>query len=241
MRDAEVQPLIEEPEEDEGTWRRGHGRQRSGTATSRSTTNSLSSRGDLIMSDEDEYEDAQPLDDSFAVMLSRRNTNQGSTEDQSSGKTRSPGGKRPGVSRNVSTRTVSSKSSKGQSGKSSQRSASSKSLVVPPPNMIEEPPEPPTIADLRREEEDIAQEEELEVQQKREAAQRLALDRGLSSRTVDHSASTEVKPDEDDIGADTVLMIETIPEPVSPVHPPAAEPEVAVLERDKSKGAGDPA
>jgi len=50
----------------------------------------------------DEEDDAVPLDDEFAaVMLSRRMTNQGSTEDQSSGKSRSGSGKRPGASRTV--------------------------------------------------------------------------------------------------------------------------------------------
>lgn len=48
-------------------------RHRSSTQSSRGTTNSLSSRGDLIPSDE-EQADAIPLDDSFALALDRRNT-----------------------------------------------------------------------------------------------------------------------------------------------------------------------
>ena len=143
------------------------------------------------MSDEDE--DAQPLGDEFAVMLSRRNTNQGPTEDQSSGK-RTPNGKRPGGSRQ-STRTVSSKSVRSPSDKTSQRSASSKSLVPFPALAVEEQPEPPSITDLQREEERIAQEEELEVNQKREAAQRLALERGLSLSEVKSLANIEAKPE----------------------------------------------
>ncbi|KIX97447.1 uncharacterized protein Z520_06899 [Fonsecaea multimorphosa CBS 102226] len=218
VRDAEVQPLIEEADEDSGTWRKSHGRQRSDTAASRSTTNSLSSRGDLIMSDEDE--DAQPLDDEFAVMLSRRNTNQGLAEDQSSGKTKTSGGKRPGVSRN-STRTVSSKSLRSPSAKSTQRSDSQKNLATLSSDVVEEQPEPPSLMDLRREEEQVAQEEELEIRQKREAAQRLALHRGLSSPDVKNIANAELKPDDmDETRGHTPTRLEVSerePDPISSV------------------------
>jgi hypothetical protein len=198
------------------------------------------------MSDEEEYEDAQPLDDSFAVMLSRRNTNQGSAEDQSSGKPRTPSGKRPGVSRN-STQTVSSKSKTSPSGKSSQRSVSSKSLAALSPNVVEEHPEPPTLVDLRREEERIAHEEELEVKQKREAAQRLALHRGLSSRDVKDPTSTEVKPQDVENSeldrATTIDMSEQ--DPASPARSPSTdlrntEPESTASSRDSEDGGKDP-
>ncbi|KAJ9606116.1 hypothetical protein H2200_009077 [Cladophialophora chaetospira] len=233
IRNAESEPLIEEPEQEDGTWRKGHGRQRSDTATSRSTTNSLSSRGDLVMSDEDEYEDAQPLDDSFAVMLSRRNTNQGSAEVQSSGNSRTPSGKRPGVSRN-STRTASAKSTKSPSGKGSQRSVSAKSLTPLASNEVEEQPEPPTIADLHREEAQIAQEEELEVAQKREAAQRLALEKGLSSRNIKAMASTEVKPhDNEDVGQQATTIVPE-PESTPPQDPPSLDPPRGESERTLS-------
>ena len=155
------------------------------------------------MSDEDE--DAQPLDDEFAVMLSRRNTTQGPSEDRSSGRTRTPSGKRSGGSHN-STRTGSSKSIQSPSGKSSQRSVSSKSLAPFPPLAMEEQPEPPSISDLRREEEQIAQEEELEVRHKREVAQRLALEKGLSSHDTKNSVSEDVKPERlEEEGDDVVL------------------------------------
>jgi hypothetical protein len=192
-RGAEGQPLIEEVDEEDGRWSKGHGRQRSGTAASRSTTNSHSSRGDLIMSDEDEYEDAQPLGDEFAVMLSRRNTNQGGPEDHSSGKTRNSSSKRPGATRG-STRTTSSTSVKSPKVKIGTRSASSKSLAVVTPDSVEEQPEPPTMAELHREEAEAALEEELEIQQKREAARRLALERGLNSEEMESTTSAEVKP-----------------------------------------------
>ena len=69
----ETQPLVEESEESGTDTKRGrHGRNRSGTATSRSTNNSLSSRGDLLPSEDED--DAVPLDDEFAMVLERRNT-----------------------------------------------------------------------------------------------------------------------------------------------------------------------
>jgi len=195
IREVEAEPLIEEPEEEQGRWNKSHGRQRSDTVASRSTNNSLSSRGDLIMSDEED--DAVPLDDEFAaVMLSRRMTNQGSTEDQSSGKSRSGSGKRPGASRR-STRTVSTKSLKSPSTKS-PRSASQQSLAPLSPTPAAKPAEPPSMLDLRRHEERVEREEELEIQQKREAAQRLAVQRGLSSRDVKSLAATEIIPDTPD-------------------------------------------
>ncbi|EXJ70738.1 uncharacterized protein A1O5_05728 [Cladophialophora psammophila CBS 110553] len=239
VRDAETQPLIEEADEEGGAWQKGHGRQRSDTAASRSTTNSLSSRGDLIMSDEDE--DAQPLDDEFAVMLSRRNTNQGFAEDQSSGKTKTSNSKRPGVSRN-STRTVSSKSLRSPSGKSTQRSDSQKNLAPLSSDVVEEHSEPPTLMDLRREEEQAAQEEELEIKQKREAAQRLALHRGLSSRDVKNMVNAEVKPD--DLGEPeccTPAKLDVLaPDPTSPIESSSPDPQPREQDESTSSRTGNP-
>ncbi|EXJ81363.1 hypothetical protein A1O3_07654 [Capronia epimyces CBS 606.96] len=187
VRDSEREPLIEEHEDHDTEWSKGHGRQRSDTAGSRSTMNSLSSRGDLIMGDEEE--DAVPLDDEFAVMLTRRMTGQGLNEDQSSGKTRTSSSKRPGVSRR-GTRTPSSKSLASPSMKS-QRSSSQKSLAPVSPSPLREQSEPPTLHDLKQQEEHAEREEELEIKQKREAAHRLALARGLSSRNVPSVMSTK--------------------------------------------------
>jgi hypothetical protein len=225
VRDVETESLIEEQEEEDSTWRKGHGRQRSGTAASRSTTNSLSSRGDLIMSDEEE--DAQPLDDSFAVLLSRRNTNQGPAEEsQSRGKSRTSSAKRPGVSRNT-TRTASSKSARSPSGRNSQRSASSKSLG-PPSDPVSEGTEPPTLVELQRQEAEVAQEEELEIKQKREVAQRLAIERGLSFRDVREATNTEIKPDsEEEAVGNAAVMIGSPEEQTSqsPTEPASIKPE----------------
>ncbi|KAL9112401.1 MAG: hypothetical protein Q9227_003243 [Pyrenula ochraceoflavens] len=173
-RDAESEPLIEDSDESSAErFRARHTRHRSGTATSRSTTNSLSSRGDLIPSDEEE--DAVPLDDEFAMALERRTTGLGS-DDRSSGKTGSGRRSRPSQ---ISTRAASIRSGKSlpRSAKSSARKDSSKSNrdVAMEPGM-------PSIIDLKLEEEQIRQEEEQEIERQREAAQKLAVDKGLESK-----------------------------------------------------------
>ncbi len=166
---AATESLIEASDESDSNERRtgGHGRKRSGTTGSRSTTNSLSSRGDLIPSDEED--DAVPLDDEFDTMiLAKRTTN---SEDHSSGRGSS---KRPGASR----RTTSSRSTK--SGTQSRRSSSKKSIEPVDPSVTEQV-EPPSIVDLTKEEERIRAEQEMEVEQKRQATQKLAAERGLAS------------------------------------------------------------
>lgn len=190
VREAEVEPLMEEEEDNDAKWTKGHGRQRSDTVGSRSTMNSLSSRGDLIMGDEEE--DAVPLDDEFAVMLTRRMTGQGLNEDQSSGRTRASSGKRPGGSRRT-TRTPSSKSLASPSV-TSQRSQSQKSLAPVSPSPLRGQSAPPTMVDFQKQEEQAEREDELEIKQKREAAHRLALERGLSSRNIQSLADAECKP-----------------------------------------------
>ena len=166
--EGETDPILEASEEDDGLGRRAkHGRKRSRTSTSRSTTNSLSSRGDLIPSDDED--DAVPLDDEFAMMLARRTTNTGS-EEQSSGKASS---KRPGIS-GASTRTVSSKSTR------SRTSSSNKSVEATKPALVEQV-EAASIVDLNKEEEHTRVMQEMEVELKREAAQQLAMERGLVS------------------------------------------------------------
>lgn len=160
IRDVESDPLIEEDEPETILQR-----PRSGTSGSLETQGSQSSRGDLILSDEEE--DAVPLDDEFAVALSRRITNDERSSGQSSG--------RPGVSR-TSTRTVSSKSTR--SGNKSRRSSSKKSVEPLSPS-VKEDDAPPSMVELNREEDKICIEEELEVEHKRKAAQRAAMEQGL--------------------------------------------------------------
>ncbi|RVX72257.1 hypothetical protein B0A52_04461 [Exophiala mesophila] len=179
-RTAESAPLLEENEEVDGKWKKTHGRQRSDTATSRSTAGSRSSRGDLIMSDEED--DAVPLDDEFAVSLSRRITNQGMNDDQGSGKSKAAGGKRPGASRR-NTRTPSSKSIKSPNSKNAkgQESPSQRSLVLVSPAPVDDGTPTSTLLDLKQQEEQAEQAEEAAIVQKRQAAHRLALERGLKS------------------------------------------------------------
>ncbi|KIV94353.1 hypothetical protein PV10_02127 [Exophiala mesophila] len=199
VRTEESAPLLEENEEVDGKWKKTHGRQRSDTATSRSTTGSRSSRGDLIMSDEED--DAVPLDDEFAVSLSRRITNQGMNDDQGSGKSKAAGGKRPGASRR-NTRTPSSKSIKSPNSKTAkgQESPSQRSLVLVSPAPVEDGNPPSTLLDLKQQEEQAEQAEEAAIIQKRQAARRLALERGLEST----EQRTEVEDNDQTTGINSI-------------------------------------
>ncbi|KAL1634210.1 hypothetical protein SLS56_002515 [Neofusicoccum ribis] len=161
----EQEPLIEEAEEYPAYF--AHQRQRSGTTESGVTSDSLSSRGDILPS-EDELEDAVPLDDEFAVVLERRNTGT-FFDDNSSGKT--PYSKRPRGSR-MSTRTASSKStreSRRRSGVASPMDKRSEAGIQ----------EVPTLSELKFEEAQVQKEEECDVERKRGAARTLAARRGL--------------------------------------------------------------
>lgn len=167
-RGMDAEPLIDEGGEREG---RGHARSRSGTVGSRSTTNSLSSRGDLFPSDDED--DAVPLDDEFAMVLERRTT--GTTSDDHSSGTRT--GKRPSGSR-ASTKTGSSRDTRSMKKEGRGKSTSSgrnRQLIQTAEEDI------PSINDLKHEEERVRRQEEAEVEHRRQAAQRLALERGLSS------------------------------------------------------------
>lgn len=168
----EGQPLIEESDEEseQEPENKRHRRQRSQTNASGHTTDSLSSRGDIFPS-EDELDDAVPLDDEFTVALERRTTGQWH-DDTSSGRTRS-GSKRPAGSR-VSSHTVSSRNTQ-ESGRKSTEDLQMKRSAS---GTVEEIP---TLEDMEHEEVRLRQEEEEEVARKRQGAQRLALQRGLTS------------------------------------------------------------
>ena len=146
------------------------GRNRSVTTTSGSTTNSLSSRGDLFPSEDED--DAVPIDDEFAMVLARRNTGTLS-DDHSSGMTR---GKRPAGSR-ASTKTATSSRTKASAPNVRETSTSSGNIEV-----TEAKEESiPSLSHLMQEEDHLHQEEESQVERKRQAAQKLARQRGLSS------------------------------------------------------------
>ena len=181
---GEDDPLIEESDESGVDGGRGrHGRNRSGTATSRSTNNSLSSRGDLLPSDDED--DAVPIDDEFAIMLGRRTTATAS-DNHSNRKNR---GKGPNASR-ASTKTASSRATK--STKSERRAASTssgkESHVTETAKVDEEDEdEVPSLSDLKQEEERLRRKEEAEVERRRQAAKQLALQRGMASREIETS------------------------------------------------------
>lgn len=168
--EEEAEPLIPEDESEEDRWTKGHRRQRSSTASSGETSDSFRSRGDLFPSDGED--DAVPLDDEFAMVLERRMTGDGS-----SGKTKSSKGKRPAGSRTAS-RTLSRTHSSTQRPRIDMRQSSSATSL--PQISDSTTPDTPSIAELQLEEERVQEEEDGEIERKRQAASRLALERGLS-------------------------------------------------------------
>ncbi|KAK4904783.1 hypothetical protein LTR66_017867 [Elasticomyces elasticus] len=168
----EDEPLIEESGESGVVGGKKHGRNRSGTVGSAGTLDSLSSRGDLFPSEDED--DAVPLDDEFAMVLERRTTQSGQGEN-GSGKTRL--GKRRSADSRMSTRTVSSRSAR--SSRKENRAGSNQR--APAEITQEDGAIVPSLTELKQEEERIRQEEEAEIERKRGAAQDLARRRGLSS------------------------------------------------------------
>ncbi|KAF2255477.1 hypothetical protein BU26DRAFT_515190 [Trematosphaeria pertusa] len=169
----ESQPLIDESEDEahRENKKKGHTRQRSHTSASGQTASSLSSRGDIFPSEDED--DAIPLDDEFAVALERRTTGQW-RDDTSSGRSKVRSGsksKRPAGSR-VSSRTVSSRNTV-DSGRRSDDANMKRSASA----AIEEVP---TLSDFKQEEERLRIEEEAEIARKRHEAQQLAVRRGLA-------------------------------------------------------------
>ena len=168
----EQEPLMENNEEyatyQEPVSSETNGRKRSGTSSSRDTDTSLSSRGDLIPSDDEE--DAVPLDDDLAAALARREPTF-DTDDVILGD------KQPSTSGAVSLATASSKGSrrkgkrKSTTRKSSRTTGSASSSQVLDDSSI--------VADLRKEERQAEFAEESEIKEKRLAAQKLAASRGL--------------------------------------------------------------
>jgi hypothetical protein len=188
-REEEGEPLIpDDDSEDGGDKGKGHRRTRSSTTSSGETSDSFRSRGDIFPSDGED--DAVPLDDEFAMVLERRATG----DDRSSGKTRASKGKRPAGSRTLS-RTMSrtTHSSMSRPTLDGHRTSSAASLPITSdpatPDMIEAP----SLTDLQHEEERVRMEEDEEVERKRQAAVRLAVERGLHSNEPSEEAVTEAK------------------------------------------------
>ena len=182
---GEGEALIEESEESGAEDALGNfKRNRRDTAESTTTTNSLSSRGDLFPSEDED--DAVPIGDEFAMVLERRTTGNtmAGSDDHSSRKTR---GKRPADSR-ASTKTASSRDTKSP-GKRGRGSSTSSRKVPDVAEAVED--DVPSMTDLRREEERVRREEEAQVERKRIAAQRLALERGLGGMGDDTKVSVD--------------------------------------------------
>ncbi|WEW59296.1 hypothetical protein PRK78_004765 [Emydomyces testavorans] len=169
----EHEPLLEGSDESDGDAQKADGttRSRSNTQSTQGTNTSLSSRGDLILGDEEE--DAVPLSDEFAMALERRTTSSG---DDSAWPQRSASGT------SLSRESRQSSKGKGKRGnrrntvpsKKSSGASSTVDMVEPLGSLV------PTIADLKREEDRARKEEEMEIGRKRQAAQRLARQKGLS-------------------------------------------------------------
>lgn len=141
-----------------------NGRDRSATQSSRETANSLSSRGDLISSDEEE--DAVPLDDEFALALGHRG--------ESDADERRSGSTRRSTSGTVSSKTTtSSRRSRTRRKKGRQKSPS-----VYDAEVIHDV-EVPSLSDLKKEEEQAELLEESSIDKKRKAAHKLASKQGL--------------------------------------------------------------
>ncbi|KAK4540247.1 hypothetical protein LTR36_009652 [Oleoguttula mirabilis] len=210
---TEGEALLEESETSSAAEaRRTHRRARSGTVESRETIDSLSSRGDIFPSDE-EVEDAIPLDDEFAMVLERRNTQSGPETEGSSARTRSiRRGKRPSTGSRASTRrTVSTRSARSSIGKKSASRRSSSSAQTPieeDQSEMQEEVEVPSLSDLKQENVRVAHEQEAEVERKRQEAQKVATERGLEA----DSSGDELPSKEDTPQASTPVT--------TAVHPP---------------------
>ncbi|KAI4106599.1 MAG: hypothetical protein L6R37_002100 [Teloschistes peruensis] len=191
---GEDEPLITDESESggEGAKKRQHGRKRSGTVASQETTNSLSSRGDLFPSEDED--DAVPLDDEFAMVLARKNT-QGTLDSgggESERKTR-PGSTKTRSSRSSNMRTERRRGSGNGDGKEGE------GVVV----------QVPSVADLEEEEERVREEEEAGIEREREAARKLAAERGLLN--VDEADASEQKPPADQAKAEPSVEVHPVP------------------------------
>ncbi|MCJ1323772.1 hypothetical protein MMC10_000433 [Thelotrema lepadinum] len=240
--EGEASALLDSDDEEdvqgEGSGRK-HKRNRSATVTSQSTTHSLSSRGDLFPS-EDEAADAVPLDDEFAITLTRRSTSNDDFSSGRTGKTKSSRSmsksttrsrtKRKSLSRTHTGRsarkhgapTITTPKSGAESIASSDKTPSSIVTPADGDEFVIESPTPeargerglPTMEELEREEEQVRGEEEAEAKQKRDAARLVAEDRGLTTSRTDEESF--IRQDETQIQPPTSP---TKPESTAPSKP----------------------
>ncbi|KAK5133095.1 hypothetical protein LTR08_008205 [Meristemomyces frigidus] len=194
---TEGEALLDESETSSaaGAGRR-HRRVRSATVGSGATTDSLSSRGDIFPSDE-EVEDAIPLDDEFAMVLERRNTQSGPETESSSARTRSVRrGKRPSAGSRTSTRRTfsvrSARSSIGNTTGSSRRGSTAPQTPVDEHDSeMREEDAAPSVSNLKHEESRIEREADADAEATtREEAFKLADSRSL--HTVESAGQEEL-------------------------------------------------
>lgn len=204
--DAEAEPLMDDDRSDDGDdgdLNVRKTRERSSTTGSGDTSDSFRSRGDLFPSDGED--DAVPLSDEFAITLARRNT-MTNLDDRSSGKTGNSKGKGFEGSRTTSramSRTSHS-SSQSLAGPGSKHDGSAKELHSGD-GLNAESREVPTLSELQQEEERLRNEEEAELLARREAAIRLAAQRGLSVGEIPTAiAGPETLTAQDFIGGHSV-------------------------------------
>ena len=224
--EEEGEPLISDEEmEVQGRKGKGHTRNRSSTTSSGETSDSFRSRGDLFPSDGED--DAVPLSDEFAMVLERRMTNTGTDDKSSSGKTKSSKGKRPAgsrtMSRNLSRTTQSSQSRPSIGHRASSGASIPQTSDMASPDMVETP----SLTDLQQAEERIRKEEDGEIERKRQAAVRLAAQRGLNvdepSESEDSVSETKETKREPPIVEDIEELPPDLPETSElPIKPPAA-------------------
>ena len=217
---------------------RKHRRVRSSTVTSGHTTDSLSSRGDIFPSDEED--DAIPLDDEFAMVLERRTTQSGGASgpetETSSNKTRSIAerrrGKRP--SAGSSTSTHSSRSRGGRKSRSRTNSSAAQTPIDEAPPTLES--EVPMLNELKQEERQVEQEEEADVERRRQEAQKRAAERGLTDQTDEELASKEVTPQ---AHTPTSEPVQTVDEPSQLPTPLATDDEEDALSTTQTRSQDD--
>lgn len=227
---GEHQPLLDEDDGDEDHLHHSrymsHTRKRSGTSGSGDTSDSYRSRGDLFPSDGEGDEDAMEIDDEFAVVLDRVET------DRASSNTRSSKGKRPAdsrrVSRTVSATTLSSSASRSSfiASMTAGRRSSGEPTTFTAHNNMEDSMHsfmaPSSIEDLHREEEEAERMEDQEVARKREAAAQLARQRGLSQSEgkTEHYTTGD---SESRAQKSAIFRVDEVPEPRSPQDTAADE------------------
>ena len=218
--EAEGEALLEDSEEPvDDYFTRPQRRKRRGTAGSKSTTTSLSSRGDLFPSDDEV--DAVPLGDEFAMTLGRRVT---TSDEASSRKSRT---KRPSLSRTTSGSKGPNSPRSPKSQRSQRRHYSGTSL---PAREVEEARAAleqalPSMDDLYREEQDARDLEEAEIESKREEAKEAAQERGLS---MDGEAAREIEILQDEDFDDSPDVQIASPQPQQPSKMPKKFPPLGI-------------